>query len=423
MHKVSLQDYLLYYLIWIIGWPFYFLPVSIIHKIGKYLGSIAFYCAKKHVKIAMNNLAMVKTFTITEAQMKEITKQSFQNLVITTLEYFKIKQFKNRMSELVTADNAHVLEDARKAGKGVIVVAAHASNWELTFCHYTEKRDAITVGRPIKNTRLYKWILSIRQMHGGRVLETKNAIQEGIKALNAGKLYAIVNDQALPESSYSYPLLGTRAWTSSTPALLAYKTNCPIFVVSIHRKPMGKYAYNLTGPIVPDKSKPLKHEVYRLMDCIMQQQEKNIMAYPGEWLWFHKRWKQEGYDRILKNYKADNYLIVMPEEDTQFLAINAALPLFRKWLKRSFIWVMAPRKYADLINLSDAQIILYDDCRDIFIRDWRFQIIFDFYGIKSLKKHFLKLGAWNVFSLKDLKQDSNPIEDYSAFFSKTLCFS
>ncbi len=58
----------------------------------------------------------------------------------------------------------------------------------------------------------------------------KNAIRLGLKALKEGKFLGIVGDQAYPDSSYHFPLFGTRAWTATTPALLAYKSNSPLVV-------------------------------------------------------------------------------------------------------------------------------------------------------------------------------------------------
>lgn len=421
-------NHLVFYSMWIIGWPFYFMPYWMIHKIGAFLGRLAYLCSKKHRKLAMSNLALASRLNLSEKQMKAITLQAFQSLMITTLEYFRIKKSRYRIEEVIEAENLAILESIRKQGKGAIVVTGHYSNWELIFCSYTQNHDGVTVGRPIKNHRLYDWILSIRTMHGGIVLDTKNAIHNGLKALKKGAVFSIVNDQALPESSYAYPLFGRRAWTSTTPALLAYKTGCPIFVVTNHRYSKGKYRYKLSDPIFPDKSKRLKEEVTRIMDQVMKELEDRIIASPGEWLWMHKRWKQEGYERILPAYKYDSYLIILPPSAEEFHKINEALPIFRKMLQRSFISVVAPQLYKDKINLENIDVIPYQHEKDVLIRNWSYQCVFDFSNYSKTKTFYKRLGAFKVLQINDLKKQlpkTHPYTDnmgYRELFGRALCF-
>jgi len=63
--------------------------------------------------------------------------------------------------------------------------------------------------------------------------------------------------------------------------------------------------------------------------------------------------------------------------------------------------------------------------KELLVRDYRFQLIFDFEGKKSVKKHFLKLGGHSSFSLEDLICKMPPSEqscyDVRDLFIKVLC--
>ena len=122
----------------------------------------------------------------------------------------------------------------------------------------------VAIGRPIKNRYLYGWVQKMRQKFGGIIITPKNALKEGIKALQQGKFLGIVGDQGMPESSFSSSFLGRKAWTSTAPALLAYKSGCPLIVATTVRQ-NGHYTISYSDPIFPNKEHGAKEEVPRLM--------------------------------------------------------------------------------------------------------------------------------------------------------------
>ncbi len=382
--------------------PISFLSYKMIHRLGKILGTIAYYTVKKKRTLAMNNLAVCKTLHLNEKQMKKIAKQSFQNLMMISLEYCKLSRSRFKMHELVHCENQNVLTPLKEKNTGIIFVTGHLANWELCFIEYTQYEHAMAVGRPIKNLKLYQQIMDIRRMHGGSVIDVRDALKKGVQELNNRGSFAMVNDQAFPESSYAYPLFGTRAWTSPSPALLAYRTNSPIIVVSTKRHNNGTYTYTYSKPIRPNTVNSLKKEIYNVMNQVMKNLEDAILTCPGQWLWLHKRWKQEGYRQIYKSYKYDNFLIIMPSDPKQYDLINSHLPALRCMYTRSFFSVLVPKGQDNNVNLKDVTILTYESSGDLFLKDWSYQLIFDFYDSHRLRKHFLRLGAYKALSFKQL---------------------
>ena len=416
-----------YYLIRILLFPVSLLPYKAIHALGKGLGTIAYFFApKKRKKITYNNLALAKTLHLSEKQIKRIAKESFQNLIINSLEFFKLKMSRGKIHHFVTAHKLDPLYELYQKGQGAISVTGHISNWELCFLHASQRFPISAIGKHIKNPKLYKFILSVREMHQGKVIDMKNAISDGVRALKSGASFSMVNDQAYTSSSYSYPFFGVRAWTSAAPALMAYRANAPIFAVSTCRLKGGKYEFTLSDPIWPDTTKPLKSEVTRLMDEVMKQLEDAVRKTPGQWLWQHKRWKQEGYNYIIHEYKADSILIVLPEDEKVFNWILEGAWGFEQIYTRSFLTFMIPEKYQDKWN-SKHETITYKNFKDILIRDYRFQLIYDLTNQPKIERHFLKLGAHKTYSLKELIRRSSGFSqvdlspDFATFLSQILC--
>jgi len=387
-----------------VGFFISLLSYKAIYRVGMVLGAVVFIFHRSFRKKAMTNLAICYGDKLDEKGRKRIARRSFQNIMITCLEFFRLKKSKGNIEEIVHLKNNPKVVELLEKGQGVIFLSAHQGNWEIPFIALTEKYAGIAIGRPIKNKRLYDYIMSVRQMHGGTIIMPKQATSQGIKALKAGKFLGIVGDQAYPQSSYSYPLFGTRAWTTASPALLAYKTNCPI-VVGTNRRIKGHYIVAGSDPIWPDLTKPLREEMPRMMDLAMQKLETSIKNTPHQWMWIHDRFKQQTINEIKRKYRFAFVLIILPPDTTDYLA---TLSLLKRIYERSFITCFVPEGVT--IEEEGMTFKNYSTPEELLIRDWRFQILFDFADLKGVQRHFKKLGVFEVLTLKKLQKHGPNLE-------------
>ena len=161
------------------------------------------------------------------------------------------------------------------------------------------------------------------------------------------------------------------------------------------------------------------------MDASFKVLEDQIKDNLGEWLWQHKRWKQEGYRSVHRQFKFDSYLIILPRDEDLAAKINNALNTFRLMFQKSFFTVMAPKSINSL-SLEDADLITYSDSKELFIDDYSFQMIFDFSENKKLCKHFLKRGAFKSMNLEEMlmrsSQKRNSL-DYSKLIVDAVCLN
>ncbi len=373
------------------------LSYKMLHRVGNIAGICAFYLHKPYRKKALINLAIAFGETKTEKERLAIAKKSFQNLMITCLEFFRLKKSYKKTSEIASLTEAPELTKLLENKQGIVFLSAHQANWEVPFIALTEKYRGVAIGRPVKNKRLYRYVLSVREMHGGKIVTPKNAIKASLKALKGGEFLGIVGDQAYQDSPYHYPFFGTRAWTASTPALLAYKTGCPL-VVGTTKRINDHYYIKAAKPIWPDLAAPIKDEVPKMMDEAMHYLEKSINEIPEQWMWIHNRWKQPRVNHLKRKYRHNFVLIVLPPNPKPFLE---TLPLIRNLFPEGFLTFFVPK--GATISVSDCTVKEYEKEEDLFIRDWRFQLVIDFYDSSKLRRHFLKMGAYHALSLPNMK--------------------
>ena len=373
--------------------PFSLLPFKVLHWMGKWVGSLAYYTFTHYRKRTLSNLALAKTLPLKD--LKATAKASMQNLAITLLEYPKLV-FLKKNQKMLKCENPEVAQELINKKIGIIFFCGHQANWELLFLEGTQRMPGVAVGRPIKNRALYQWILSIREKFGGKVVKPKETIKEGLRALKQGKFFGIVGDQALPESSYSLDFFGRRAWTTPAPAILSYRTGCPIIVATIERQ-RGRYTIHYSDPIWPNQNAPMEKEIDRMMQTSLKLLEDSIQKRPEQWLWQHNRWKQETAEKVYYRYRWEAILVILPKQfDLK------ALETLREIYPKAFITVCAPRNL--LLPRIDVSIRYYDQEDDLFFIDYTFKIVFNFSGNKKLRSHFLKQSAFDVLDLATLKK-------------------
>ena len=408
MHRFSFT------LILILTWPVRWLPYKAIHQLGKCLGTCAYFLIPKFRKRALSNLALASTLQLSEEQIRRFAKASLQNLMITCLEYAKFDTEK-QIHKVATCVNPEEADRLMKENKPVIFFCGHQSNWEILFLEGTSRMPGVAIGRPIKNTLLYNWVLNIRQKFGGKMIAPQNAIREGLRGLKKGSFLGIVGDQGMPDSGYSSPFFGRNAWTSPIAAMLSHRTGSPIIVATTQRKG-GKYFIHYSDPIFPDPSAKAEEEIDRLMKASLLQLEKSIQENPGQWLWSHNRWKQQTPDKLKRLFRHESILIILPQEKERLETILPDLSTFREIYPHEFITLYAPQEHVEKISLEGAEIFSYSNESDLLRRDLRFKLVFNLTQFKGIKPHFKNLAAFKVASLEELQQ----LAGMQSSFSETL---
>jgi KDO2-lipid IV(A) lauroyltransferase len=361
-------------------WPLAFLPQLLTLLLGRLLGRIAFRAIPRWRKRALSNLALAKALDLSPKEIVSIARQSFENVGITALEYPKLLFRKNFLPALCL--NPEPAQKLLEEHKGLVFFCGHQANWELLFLEGTKRMPGTAIGRPIKQRALYRRIVAMREKYGGKIIAPKEAIKEGMRALKQGRFLGIVGDQGMPESPFACDFLGRRAYTTTAPALLALKLGVPLIVATIARVGL-RYQITYSDPIPSTDVETMMREALAFF-------ENSVKQNPGQWLWFHNRWKQETPKNITYRFRHDTILLLV-DRYAPFLDI------FKEIYPRAFITVVTRTPFE---SPHFDVICAKSDC-DFFSPDYRFKLIFNFTSHK-VKRHYLKYAAAEVLDEKSL---------------------
>lgn len=184
------------------------------------------------------------------------------------------------------------------SGKPGLVFAAHFANWELpAVCAAACKIDSAVLYRRPNIPAIDKWLHQTRSAAMGTLIPTGlDAPVRLADALHRGVHVGMLVDQYYSRG-VDVTFFGRRTKANPLLARLARHFDCPIHGTRIVRLPNHRFRAELTEEIKPARDAEGKIDVAGTTQIITSVIEGWIREHPEQWLWLHRRWRPEDYER------------------------------------------------------------------------------------------------------------------------------
>ena len=243
----------------------------------------------KSKKIIKNNLKNYSK-NIDNATIDKISKKMWENYGRIFAEYVFLKDFRsealNKYIKIIGIEN---LDDIKKKNKPAIFVSGHFNNFELMAMQIEKSGvNLAAIYRPLNNFFLNKTMEKIRKNYicKNQVKKGIPGVKEILKFFKENVSIALMIDQRVTEGIES-KLFNKEAYTTTIPAQLIKKFNCPIISVYIERKDKINFEMTVGKPIYFNPDDSIESITLYLNKCL----EKMIAKNPEQWIWTHNRWK------------------------------------------------------------------------------------------------------------------------------------
>jgi KDO2-lipid IV(A) lauroyltransferase len=218
-----------------------------------------------------------------------------------------------------------------KEGKGLILVTAHYGNFELIgYMAGLFGFDVYSVARPLDNKYLNRFLYSVRQRHGLKLIDKKGAAEMMPQIIEQGSTLGFIADQDAGRKGVFVDFFGRKASTYKSIGLLAITYNLPIAVGCTRR--VGNrffFDYVLSRIIFPsdwaDKEDPLTWVSAAYTKAI----EDFVRQDPTQYWWVHRRWKTRPKEERQKIEGATEQPQEEPCSPTPIVAVSPAPALSR----------------------------------------------------------------------------------------------
>lgn len=245
--------------------------------------------------ITLRNLELCFGSDLPPNELKRLGLQSFKHAYLTLIEFLYLTHLPLRkLNELVVKVTGwESLESAMTLGKGVIGLAMHYGNWELSGAYLPWQGFPLAaVGKEQRDEFFTELAFRTRRRFGIENIPRGDKFSSSmIRALKSGKILGLLADQNGGIAGRFVPFFGVQASTVRGPALLHLKFGSPLVLVIAKR--LAPFCFEIVvRPLgIPPLTGDVEKDEIAILRAMNQLYEEIIREEPSQWLWFHKRFK------------------------------------------------------------------------------------------------------------------------------------
>ena len=240
-------------------------------------------------EITKNNIKKCLT-NISEKETDILIKKMWENYGRIFSEYMYIEKFRSRkLEKYLKINGLKVLEKIKDSGEPVIFISGHFNNFELMAMQlelFGIKLSAVY--RPLNNIFLNQTMENLRRnfICRNQIKKGLGGVREIIKSFSQKTSVALMIDQRVTEGEKSL-LFNNQTYTTTIPAQLIKKYECPVVPIYIQRKNNIFFEITIENPIYFNKTEDVKSITLKLNKWL----ENKILLSPDQWIWTHNKWK------------------------------------------------------------------------------------------------------------------------------------
>jgi KDO2-lipid IV(A) lauroyltransferase len=227
----------------------------------------------------------------------ETGRRSFEHIAMLAVDVL----FTPRLVKKYNWRNYSRYKDAERAkwlmkeGRGLLMVAAHYSNFEIIgYLLGLFGFNVYSIARPLDNKFVSNYLYVVRRRAGQRIIDKKGAARLMGKTASAGATLCFIADQDAGKKGIFIDFFGRKASTYKSIGLIAITNNIPIGV-GYSRRIGNRFFFEIgvNRIIFPeewaDKDDPLEWVTAEYTKAI----ENFVREDPSQYWWLHRRWKHQ----------------------------------------------------------------------------------------------------------------------------------
>jgi KDO2-lipid IV(A) lauroyltransferase len=231
-------------------------------------------------------------------QVRALARESYDNLGRVAVEASLLSRNPERVLESFSdSPQWSVVERAHAKGKGVVLMAGHLGNWELSGAYVAARGVPVhPIARGMSNPLSDRFIRRTRERLGMHVMHDQESVRKAPRALRDGHAVGFLSDQATVGLASTFvPFFGRPAKTPRGAAVFALRLGAPVVVIQAIRRDDGRYEFVAEELEVTD-SGDRERDVDVLILRFTETLERLVRRYPGQYFWQHRRWKHQPPD-------------------------------------------------------------------------------------------------------------------------------
>ncbi|MBY6222523.1 lysophospholipid acyltransferase family protein [Marinobacter nauticus] len=265
------------------------LPLKLAQAIGRFVGLLAWRLNGRSRKTTDVNLRICLPELSTEEQQR-LSKESMAHTGMTAMEIplmweWPVDKCFNLIKE---TRGLELVDQALASGKGLILLAPHLGNWELTGLFFSSRYKMAALYSPPHIKEFEDYMIRVRGRLGSELVRgDRKGLLRLMGILKEGGVAGILPDQSPRGKTNAYaPFFGMEVRTMTLVNRLIQKTGANVLVTFAERLPDGKGFRLIVEEAVPGNG---DSDPVVAATALNQSVEKVIRMAPAQYQWEYKR--------------------------------------------------------------------------------------------------------------------------------------
>ncbi len=248
-------------------------------------------------QVALSNLKLAFPEK-SEAEREEIALDMWGNMARLMAEYVFLDQIFDFDPDAtapgkIEVEGRDVFTQVQKRRGPFLFFTAHTGNFELLpLCAATFGLEVTAMFRPPNNPYIAKRVLDARRTRMGHLVPSKaGAVWSLVNVLERGGAVGMLVDQKFQRGETT-TFFGAPVGTNPLLPKLARQFDAEIYPARCIRLPHGRYRLSLEDRIELPRNSNGQIDVNASCQMLNDIVERWVREYPGQWMWFHKRWQR-----------------------------------------------------------------------------------------------------------------------------------
>jgi phosphopantetheine--protein transferase-like protein len=267
-------------------------------------GKFIYHVLPLRRRVVMENLRRVFGETLTETQIAGVAQAFYAHLVKFLGEFMMLPFLSDaKKAALIRIEGVEHLVQAREQGRGVLLLAGHFGNWEVStvagMSQFKQYHGLFNfIRRPLKPKWFNDFVMRRFRKAGFGTLDKAGSLDEILELLEQNNIVVSIFDQ-FTVKKYGIPseFFGHPAHTFKSLAVLAQFTGAPVIPSSSWREPDGSHVLLFEPPVEIVTEGRTRDIISVNTKRFNEVLERIILRHPEQWIWMHKRWKKVREER------------------------------------------------------------------------------------------------------------------------------
>jgi len=261
--------------------------------IGERMGNLAFDLVRKRRDLVKQHLGRVFGNEYEPDALHKLARNVYRQLGRLATEHARLLAAETTdIRDRITVIGDDHIAQARRQGKGVILVTGHFGYWELLGASVAALGYPMAVvAKDQHNPAVNALIIKGREKLGMKVISMAAATHAIMRTLRRNECVGLLMDQDAGPGGTFVDFLGLEASTYQGPALFALRSGAPIIPCFIIREGAEHHRIVFESPIEAVPTGDEIADIQRYTQTYTAVLERYVRMYPDHWFWVHRRWK------------------------------------------------------------------------------------------------------------------------------------